>query len=137
MSGGIDSALVATIAADALGSKNVRCVMLPSDFTSNASLKDAKIVAKNLGTKLDEISISEAYKKILDDIKPLFKGMQEDTTEENIQSRLRGVFLMALSNKFGELLLTTGNKSEVAVGYSTLYGDMVGGFSVLKDVPKT
>ena len=137
MSGGIDSALVATIAADALGSENVRCVMLPSEFTSNTSLKDAKVVAENLGTKLDEISISGAYKKILNDLKPLFKGTQQDTSEENIQSRLRGVFLMALSNKFGELLLTTGNKSEVAVGYSTIYGDMAGGFNPIKDLYKT
>jgi len=137
MSGGIDSALVATIAADALGSENVRCVMLPSEFTSNTSLKDAKVVAENLGTKLDEISISGPYKKILNDLKPLFKGTQQDTSEENIQSRLRGVFLMALSNKFGELLLTTGNKSEVAVGYSTIYGDMAGGFNPIKDLYKT
>ena len=137
MSGGIDSALVATIAADALGSKNVRCVMLPSEFTSNTSLKDAKVVAQNLGTRLDEISISEAYKKILNDLKPLFNGAKQDTSEENIQSRLRGIFLMALSNKFGELLLTTGNKSEVAVGYSTIYGDMAGGFNPIKDLYKT
>ena len=115
------------IAADALGPDNVRCVMLPSEYTSQASLDDAAAVAKALGCRLDEISIEGPRRAMREALAPLFDGLAEDVTEENIQSRLRGVTLMALSNKFGEMLLTTGNKSEVAVGYATIYGDMAGG----------
>ncbi|QFU07957.1 Glutamine-dependent NAD(+) synthetase [Rhodobacteraceae bacterium THAF1] len=137
LSGGIDSAIVAVIAADALGPDNVRCVMLPSEFTSQASLDDAAAVAKALGCRLNEISIEGPRQAMRDALAPLFDGLTEDVTEENIQSRLRGVTLMALSNKFGEMLLTTGNKSEVAVGYATIYGDMSGGYNPIKDMYKT
>lgn len=137
ISGGIDSALVATIATDALGPENVRGVMLPSEFTSDTSLKDAKEVTKNLGVKIDTLPISNTFSNVLKELQPFFKNLPAETTEENIQSRLRGLFLMAMSNKFGELLLTTGNKSEVAVGYSTIYGDMAGGFNPIKDLYKS
>ena len=137
ISGGIDSALVATIAADALGPKNVRGVMLPSEFTSDTSLKDAREVTKNLGVKIDTLPISNTFSNVLKELQPFFKNLPAETTEENIQSRLRGLFLMAMSNKFDELLLTTGNKSEVAVGYSTIYGDMAGGFNPIKDLYKS
>lgn len=136
LSGGIDSALVATIAADAVGAGNVRCVMLPSEFTSQSSLDDARTLAENLGCRLDTVSIGAARDAVTAGLAPLFAGRAPDLTEENIQSRLRGVFLMALSNKFGEMLLTTGNKSEVAVGYATIYGDMAGGFNPIKDLYK-
>jgi NAD+ synthase len=136
LSGGIDSAIVATIAVDALGSQNVRCVMLPSEFTSQGSLDDAIAVAKNLNVRLDNIPISAGRAAITQTLEPLFEGMQEGLAEENIQSRLRGLLLMALSNKFGEMLLTTGNKSEVAVGYATIYGDMAGGYNPIKDLYK-
>jgi len=137
MSGGVDSALVATIATDALGAGNVRCVMLPSKFTSKESLKDAQQTSENLGVQLDNIPISDTFDAVLETLDPLFSKTKNDTTEENIQSRLRAIFLMAVSNKFSELLLTTGNKSEVAVGYSTIYGDMAGGFNPIKDLYKT
>ncbi len=137
LSGGIDSAIVATIAADALGPENVRCVMLPSEYTSDASLEDAKAVATNLGCRYDFVPISEGRAAITNTLAPLFEGTEPDVTEENIQSRLRGLLLMALSNKFGEMLLTTGNKSEVAVGYATIYGDMAGGYNPIKDMYKT
>ena len=137
ISGGIDSALVATIAADALGPENVRGVMLPSEFTSDTSLKDAREVTKNLGVKIDILPISNTFSNVLKELQPFFKNLPAETTEENIQSRLRGLFLMAMSNKFDELLLTTGNKSEVAVGYSTIYGDMAGGFNPIKDLYKS
>ena len=137
LSGGIDSALVATIAVDALGPENVRCVMLPSEYTSAESLEDAAGVAKALGCRLDELPISGPRAAVTEVLAPLFEGLEPDVTEENIQSRLRGVLLMALSNKFGEMLLTTGNKSEVAVGYATIYGDMAGGFNPIKDLYKT
>ncbi len=137
LSGGIDSAIVATIAADALGPGNVRCVMLPSEYTSQASLDDAKAVAENLGCRYDFVPISEGRQAITNTLAPLFEGIAPDLTEENIQSRLRGLLLMALSNKFGEMLLTTGNKSEVAVGYATIYGDMAGGYNPIKDLYKT
>lgn len=137
LSGGIDSAIVATIAADALGPENVRCVMLPSEYTSKHSLEDAKAVAENLGCRYDFVPISQGRAAITDTLSPLFEGTTPDTTEENIQSRLRGLLLMALSNKFGEMLLTTGNKSEVAVGYATIYGDMAGGYNPIKDLYKT
>lgn len=137
LSGGIDSAIVATIAADAIGPENVRCVMLPSEFTSKTSLDDAAEVANNLGARLDTVSIKEGVEAIEATITPFFDQKQRDTTEENIQSRLRGLYLMALSNKHGEMLLTTGNKSEVAVGYATIYGDMAGGYNPVKDLYKT
>ncbi|MGB1641018.1 MAG: NAD+ synthase [Paracoccaceae bacterium] len=137
LSGGIDSALVAVIAADALGVENVRCVMLPSEYTSEASLNDAKAFAKNLNCRYDFVPISEGRQAIGNTLAPLFDGLDADLTEENIQSRLRGLLLMALSNKFGEMLLTTGNKSEVAVGYATIYGDMAGGYNPIKDLYKT
>jgi NAD+ synthase len=137
LSGGIDSAIVAAIAADALGPQNVRCVMLPSEFTSAHSLEDAASVAKALGVRLDTLPITAAQKAVADTLAPLFAGTTPGITEENIQSRLRGVLLMALSNKFGEMLLTTGNKSEMAVGYCTIYGDMNGGYNPVKDMYKT
>ncbi|KEJ89102.1 NAD+ synthase [Sulfitobacter donghicola] len=136
MSGGIDSALVATIAVDALGAENVRCVMLPSEYTSAASLEDAETCAKALGARYDYVPIKAGRDAITQTLAPLFEGTKEDLTEENIQSRLRGLLLMALSNKFGEMLLTTGNKSEVAVGYATIYGDMSGGYNPIKDLYK-
>jgi NAD+ synthase len=137
LSGGVDSALVAAIAADALGPENVRCVMLPSRFTSEHSLEDAAACAEALGTHLDTLPITSPQDAVGAALAPLFEGREADLTEENIQSRLRGLLLMALSNKFGEMLLTTGNKSEVAVGYSTIYGDMAGGYNPLKDLYKT
>jgi NAD+ synthase len=137
LSGGIDSAIVATIAADALGPGNVRCVMLPSEYTSQASLDDAAQCAHNIGCNLDTVSIAGPRAAVTDALAPLFEGLEEGLTEENIQSRLRGVLLMAQSNKFGEMLLTTGNKSEVAVGYATIYGDMSGGYNPIKDMYKT
>ncbi|MBU3258940.1 NAD+ synthase [Roseovarius sp. PS-C2] len=137
LSGGIDSALVATVAADALGADNLRCVMLPSEYTSDASLEDARALAENLGCRYDFVPIAQGRQAITDTLAPLFDGMKPDVTEENIQSRLRGLLLMAISNKFGEMLLTTGNKSEVAVGYATIYGDMSGGYNPLKDMYKT
>ncbi len=137
LSGGIDSAIVATIAADAIGAENVRCVMLPSRFTSQASLQDAGEVARNLACRLDTVSIAGPQEAVGGALADLFAGLQEGITEENIQSRLRGVLLMAMSNKFGEMVLTTGNKSEMAVGYCTIYGDMNGGYNPLKDLYKT
>ena len=137
LSGGIDSALVATIASDAVGPENVRCVMLPSEYTSQTSLDDAADCASRLGTRLDTVRIDGARDAVGAALAPLMAGTSPDITEENIQSRLRGVMLMALSNKFGELLLTTGNKSEVAVGYATIYGDMAGGYNPIKDLYKT
>ena len=137
LSGGVDSALVATVAADALGPANVRGVMLPSQYTSRESLEDAAAVARALGIALDTVPIDGARKAVGEALAPLFAGRKADVTEENIQSRLRGLLLMAQSNKFGEMLLTTGNKSEVAVGYATIYGDMAGGYNPLKDLYKT
>ncbi len=137
LSGGIDSAIVATVAVDALGHENVRCVMMPSEYTSQGSLEDAEAVAKNLGCHYDYVPISEGRAAITNTLAPLFEGWDADITEENIQSRLRGLLLMAMSNKFGEMLLTTGNKSEVAVGYATIYGDMSGGYNPIKDMYKT
>ncbi len=137
LSGGIDSALTAVIAAEALGSQNVRGVSLPSQFSSPGSVADARELAKNLGIAYEVIPIQPAFEAVKAQLRPVFIGRAEDTTEENIQARLRGVILMALSNKFGSLLLTTGNKSELAVGYCTLYGDMCGGLAVISDVPKT
>ena len=137
LSGGIDSAIVATIAADAIGPQNVRCVMLPSRYTSQHSLDDASQVAHALGCRLDTVSISGPQDAVGEALADLFAGTEPGLTEENIQSRLRGLMLMAMSNKFGEMLLTTGNKSEVAVGYCTIYGDMNGGYNPLKDLYKT
>ena len=137
LSGGIDSAIVAAIATDALGPENVRCVMLPSEYTSQGSLDDAAAAANALGCKYDTISIAGPRAAITDALAPLFNGLEADLTEENIQSRIRGLLLMAQSNKFGEMLLTTGNKSEVAVGYATIYGDMAGGYNPIKDMYKT
>jgi NAD+ synthase len=137
LSGGIDSALTAVAAVDALGAENVWCVMMPSPFTSQASLEDAAEVARLLGVRLDTIAIEPAMAAFGEMLKDVFAGRAPDTTEENIQARSRAIVLMALSNKFGHMLLTTGNKSEMSVGYATLYGDMSGGFSVLKDVYKT
>lgn len=137
LSGGIDSALVATIACDAIGSQNVRCVMLPSEYTSRESLEDAEKLAGALGCPYDYVPIAQARAAVTETLAPLFAGRDADLAEENIQSRLRGLLLMALSNKFGEMLLTTGNKSEVAVGYATIYGDMAGGYNPIKDLYKT
>lgn len=136
LSGGIDSALVATIAVDALGAENVRAVMMPSEYTSQGSIDDAQALAETLGCRYDFVSISESQQAVTNTLAPLFEGTDPGLTEENIQSRLRGLFLMALSNKFGEMLLTTGNKSEVAVGYATIYGDMAGGYNPIKDLYK-
>ncbi len=136
LSGGIDSALVATIAADAIGPENVRCVMLPSEFTSADSLEDAAAVARALGCRLDTVPISGPRAAVTEALGPLFEGTPFGVAEENVQSRLRGLLLMAISNKFGEMLLTTGNKSEVAVGYATIYGDMAGGYNPIKDLYK-
>ena len=137
LSGGIDSAIVATIAADALGPQNVHCVMLPSQFTSQASLQDAASVAQALGAPLQTLPIIGPQAAITESLAPIFDGRPADITEENIQSRLRGLLLMSLSNKLGHMLLTTGNKSEVAVGYATIYGDMAGGYNPIKDLYKT
>ena len=137
LSGGVDSALVAAIAVDAIGAQNVRCLMLPSEFTSAHSLEDAAAVAQALGCRLDSVPITGAQAAVAGALAGLFAGTAPGVTEENIQSRLRGVMLMALSNKFGAMLLTTGNKSEMAVGYCTIYGDMNGGYNPLKDLYKT
>ena len=137
LSGGIDSALTAAIAVDALGPDSVRGVRLPSQFTSRASMDDAAESAQQLGIHLDTLSITEAYAAVESTLDPMFAGVPRDVTEENLQARIRGILLMALSNKFREMLVTTGNKSEMSVGYATLYGDMCGGYSVLKDVYKT
>lgn len=137
LSGGIDSALTAKIASDALGPSNVIAVSMPSVFTSSSTRNDAKRLAKNLGIRLIVIPIDRIFKNYLSILKREFKGMKRDVAEENLQARIRGNMLMALSNKFGWLVVATGNKSEVSVGYCTLYGDTVGGFAVLKDVSKT
>ena len=137
LSGGIDSALVAVIASDAIGSANVRSIMLPSPYTSQTSLIDATDLVDNLGCKSDTLPINDSLTAIDKTLSSTFEGRKIDLTEENIQSRLRGLLLMAVSNKFGEMLLTTGNKSEVSVGYSTIYGDMAGGFNPIKDLYKT
>jgi NAD+ synthetase len=137
LSGGIDSAVTAVIAADALGAENVTGVSMPSPYSSRGSVDDARELARNLGIKLLEIPISDAFRDFKSQFKEIFKGLPENETEENMQPRLRAMTLMALSNKFGHLVLSTGNKSELAVGYCTLYGDMAGGLAVISDVPKT
>src|SRR5881398_2042798 len=137
LSGGVDSAVVAVIAVDALGAENVVGVSMPSPYSSPGSIDDARALAQNLGIKYLQIPIRSTFATLKAQLSEIFAGMPEDTTEENMQSRLRAVTLMALSNKFGHLLLTTGNKSELAVGYCTIYGDMAGGLAVISDVPKT
>jgi NAD+ synthase (glutamine-hydrolysing) len=137
LSGGIDSALVLAIAVDALGAERVRCVMMPSPYTADISWIDARDMAGRLGVRYDEISIVPMFEAFKGSLAAEFAGRPEDATEENIQARIRGTLLMALSNKFGSIVLTTGNKSEMATGYCTLYGDMAGGFAVVKDVAKT
>jgi NAD+ synthase/NAD+ synthase (glutamine-hydrolysing) len=137
LSGGIDSALTASIAADALGPENVIGVGMPGPYSTRGSIDDARELAENLKLRFELLSIDEIYKVTRRTLAPVFGGMPEDVTEENIQSRARGLLLMAMSNKFGALVLSTGNKSELAVGYCTLYGDMVGGLAVISDVPKT
>ena len=137
ISGGIDSALVATIAVDALGSENVVGLSMPSRYSSEGSVTDSELLAKNLGIDLLKTSIEPVFSEYLATLKGLFKKAKPNIAEENLQSRTRGTLIMAMSNKFGWLTLTTGNKSEYATGYATLYGDMAGGFAVIKDVPKT
>ncbi len=137
LSGGIDSALTLAIAVDALGAERVKVLMMSSQYTASMSVDDAVEMAKNLGVDYSLIPIKSLFENFKDALKDEFKGLKEDTTEENLQARIRGMLLMALSNKFGSIVLTTGNKSETAVGYSTLYGDMAGGFALIKDVPKT
>ena len=137
LSGGVDSALTLAIAVDALGAENVQAVMMPSRYTADISLQDAEEEAVRLGVKYDVITIEDVFNSFLTSLSPVFDGAAADTTEENIQARSRGVLLMAISNKTGRMVLTTGNKSEMAVGYATLYGDMCGGFAPIKDVCKT
>jgi len=137
LSGGIDSALTATIAADAVGPENVIGVGMPGPYSSEGSIDDARTLAGNLGIRFELLSINQAYEAYRETLRDVFSGYKEDVTEENLQSRARGMILMALSNKFGAIVLSTGNKSELGVGYCTLYGDMVGGLAVISDVPKT
>jgi NAD+ synthetase len=137
LSGGVDSALTLCIACDALGAERVRAVMMPSQYTAQMSLEDAREIARNLRVRYDEIPIGPAFDAFLGMLAKEFAGLEADVTEENLQARIRGTLLMALSNKFGSIVLTTGNKSEMAVGYATLYGDMAGGFAVIKDILKT
>ena len=137
LSGGIDSALVAVIAVDALGPERVSVVIMPSPYSSSETQDDARALAANLGVPVRELPIAPAMNAYEATLSEVFDGLEADLTEENLQARIRGNLLMALSNKFGWLVLTTGNKSEMAVGYSTLYGDSAGGFAVIKDVPKT
>ena len=137
LSGGVDSALTLAIAVDALGKDKVRAVMMPSPYTAEISWIDSRDMAARLGVRYDEISIAECFDAFRTSLQPLFAGLAEDTTEENLQARIRGTLLMALSNKTGAIVLTTGNKSEMATGYCTLYGDMAGGYAVIKDILKT
>ena len=137
LSGGVDSAVTAVIAVDALGAENVTGVSMPSPYSSRGSIDDARGLARTLGIKFVEIPIAEAFKVFKVQFKDIFKGLPENETEENMQPRLRAMTLMALSNKFGQLVLSTGNKSELSVGYCTIYGDMAGGLGVISDVPKT
>ncbi|MBS0309296.1 MAG: NAD+ synthase, partial [Proteobacteria bacterium] len=137
LSGGVDSALTLAIAVDALGADKVRAVMMPSPYTADISWIDSREMVKRIGVRYDEIPIVDCFHAFRNTLAEEFKGLAEDTTEENIQARIRGTILMALSNKHGSIVLTTGNKSEMAVGYCTLYGDMAGGFAVIKDIAKT
>jgi len=137
MSGGVDSALTLAIAVDALGADRVHAVMMPSPYTADISLIDSRDMTRRLGVRYSEIPINDCFTSFNSTLEQQFLGLKEDTTEENIQARIRGVILMALSNKKGSIVLTTGNKSEMAVGYCTLYGDMAGGFAVIKDIAKT
>ena len=137
LSGGVDSALTLAVAVDALGADKVRAVMMPSPYTAEISWLDSRAMVNRLGVRYDEISINECFSAFTKTLENEFSGLPLDTTEENIQARIRGTLLMALSNKYGSIVLTTGNKSEMAVGYCTLYGDMAGGFAVLKDIAKT
>jgi len=136
LSGGVDSALTLAIACDALGADKVRAVMMPTQYTADMSLEDSREMVKNLGVRYDEISIRPVFDAFLATLAKEFEGRAVDATEENLQARARGTIMMALSNKFGSIVLTTGNKSEMAVGYATLYGDMAGGFAVIKDISK-
>jgi NAD+ synthetase len=137
LSGGIDSSLTAAIATDAVGAENVLGVGMPGPYSSAGSLTDARALAQNLGIRFEVVEIGAVYDRYLAALDPLFQDCPRDVTEENLQARIRGAILMALSNKWGSLVLTTGNKSELAVGYCTLYGDMCGGLAVISDVPKT
>ena len=137
LSGGIDSAVTCCLAQAAIGSKNVLGISMPSPYSSKGSVPDARLLAKNLNVSFEVVPVTDLYNAYLDTLKKHFKGKEEDETEENIQARIRGNILMAFSNKFGYLTLSSGNKSELSVGYCTLYGDMTGGLSVLADVPKT
>ena len=137
LSGGVDSALTLAVAVDALGAQHVRAVMMPSAYTSDISIADSRAMVKTLDVQYDELSITQAFDGFLQTLAPVFGDAPQDLTEENLQARVRGTLLMALSNKFGYLVVTTGNKSEMAVGYATLYGDMAGGFALLRDVSKT
>jgi NAD+ synthase (glutamine-hydrolysing) len=137
LSGGIDSALTLAVAVDALGANKVQAVMMPSEFTADISVNDAREMATGLGVQYSEIAIKSLFEEYLQVLAPQFGNLAHDATEENLQARIRGMLLMAISNKFGSIVVTTGNKSEMAVGYCTLYGDMAGGFALLKDVPKT
>jgi NAD+ synthetase len=137
LSGGIDSALTAAIAVDAVGPENVIGVGMPGPYSSQGSIEDARALAENLGIRFELLCITDAFESYRKTLQKVFAGLKEDVTEENIQSRIRGSLLMALSNKFGAIVLSTGNKSELGVGYCTLYGDMVGGLAVISDVPKT
>ncbi len=137
LSGGIDSSITAAIAVEAVGKENVMGVAMPGPFSSDHSVRDAKAMAEQLGIRFENIPITGPYERVLQELAPVFAGRKQDVTEENVQARLRGVTLMALSNKTGAMVLTTGNKSELAVGYCTLYGDMCGGLAVISDVPKT
>ncbi|WP_123101518.1 NAD+ synthase [Acidithiobacillus sulfuriphilus] len=137
LSGGVDSALTLAVAVDALGPQRVHALIMPSRYTAAMSMEDAQEEARRLGVRTDVVSIDNLFTTYLDTLAPIFAGLPADTTEENLQARIRAALLMAYSNKFGHLLLTTGNKSEIAVGYATLYGDMAGGFAIIKDCPKT
>jgi NAD+ synthase (glutamine-hydrolysing) len=137
LSGGIDSALTTAIAADALGADQVTCFFMPSQYTADQSLTDSEKLVASLGVHMVTLPIKPVFDTYLEELSAVFEGRDPDTTEENLQARIRGNLLMAASNKFGSIVLTTGNKSEMAAGYATLYGDMAGGFAVIKDVPKT
>jgi NAD+ synthetase len=137
LSGGIDSALTAVIAVEALGAENVMGVAMPSQYSSEGSIRDARELARNLNIRFEVIPIGNIFESFRSELRPVFAGLKEDVAEENIQARVRGTLLMALSNKFGSLVLSTGNKSELGVGYCTLYGDMAGGLAVISDVSKT